>query len=289
MSLYINPVLSDLDYGFARVGGPGLANCMFIVARAAILAKKLDAKLLRPTWERVGVGQWFRHERDKRFYAGLFKKDWLFGGLGKIALLMVKRHVEEDAVKGVLDGVVMVRGLKGYFADLWSDVDFVREYFDQNICPEAISDVPQSLSNTVAVHVRLGDYPRHLRTDIRWYVRTIHSVRRHIGNRRKVVFEVFSDGSDVELAPLLTMPGVVRSYYGNALADIVAISKCRLLIGSDSTFSGWGAFLGNVPCVFAHLHYGKILPENALMLISDNSEEIGMWMQNRENAHAGLN
>ena len=100
---------------------------------------------------------------------------------------------------------------------------------------------------------------------------------------------MFSDGSDVELAPLLTMPGVVRSYYGNALADIVAISKCRLLIGSDSTFSGWGAFLGNVPCVFAHLHYGKILPENALMLISDNSEEIGMWMQNRENAHAGLN
>ena len=37
MALYVNPVLSDRDYGIARIGGPGLANCMFFAARAAMI------------------------------------------------------------------------------------------------------------------------------------------------------------------------------------------------------------------------------------------------------------
>lgn len=279
MSMYINPVLSNLDYGFARVGGPGLANCMFVAARAAILAKKMDAELLRPTWERIGIGQWLRHERDKRLYVGLFKKDWYAGGLRKAALLMLKRHIPEDAATGVSDGVVMVSGLKGYFTDLWGDVGLVREYFNRNICPEAIANISQSLHNVVAVHVRLGDYPRKLRTDISWYINAINSARRYLWNCQEVAFKVFSDGTDAELAPILAIPGVTRAYYGNALADIVAISKCRLLIGSDSTFSGWGAFLGNVPCVFAHLHYDKVLSNNTLTLVSENGEDVEKWMR----------
>ena len=46
MALYVNPVLSNRDYGIARIGGPGLANCMFFAARAAVLAKKLNTVIL---------------------------------------------------------------------------------------------------------------------------------------------------------------------------------------------------------------------------------------------------
>ena len=55
----------------------------------------------------------------------------------------------------------------------------------------------------------------------------------------------------------------------NAMADIYAISRCRYLIGSDSTFSGWGAFLGQVPCVFFRKHYGKVLRDEANERVED--------------------
>lgn len=39
-SKYFYPRLSTTDYGIFRVGGPGLANCMFFAARAYVAAKK---------------------------------------------------------------------------------------------------------------------------------------------------------------------------------------------------------------------------------------------------------
>ena len=42
----------------------------------------------------------------------------------------------------------------------------------------------------------------------------------------------------------------------------MAISRCGLLItGKYSTFSAWGAYLGNVLTIFSDLDYGRILPD----------------------------
>lgn len=40
MKKYYYPALSNRDYGWFRVGGPGLANCMFFAANAYISACK---------------------------------------------------------------------------------------------------------------------------------------------------------------------------------------------------------------------------------------------------------
>lgn len=281
MSLYVNPVLSDRDFGFARLGGPGLANCMFLAARAAILSKRLGATMLRPTWERIGIGQWFRREKDKRFYVGLFRKDPHLSGLKKFLLVKNKHHYDEGIAVGVKDGVVMVSGLRGYFSDLWADSDYVRQYFAENILPSAISNVPDSMGNAIAVHVRLGDYPAHWRTDIGWYEESINIVLEEWKKRNSVIsptVKLFSDGTDKELSRLLSIEGVERADFGNALADIIAISRCSMLIGSDSTFSGWGAFLGNVPCMFAHLHYGYPLKDYEKVIISKDAAERRGWV-----------
>lgn len=281
MSLYINPVLSDRDYGFARLGGPGLANCMFFAARAAILAKRIGATMLRPTWERLGVGQWIRREKDKRFYADLFRKDEAISGIKKLFLLKTMAHHGEDDVADVKDGIVMVSGLRGYFSDLWANADFVRQYFQGNILPSAICSVPKCMDNTIAVHVRLGDYPAHWRTDIGWYEKSIMKIQEgwsKLCRERKLIFKLFSDGKDAELSKLLSIDGVERADFGNALADMIAISRCAMLVGSDSTFSGWGAFLGDVPCMFAHLHYGCPLENRSRVLISSRPEENSEWI-----------
>lgn len=82
-------------------------------------------------------------------------------------------------------------------------------------------------------------------------------------------FLLFSDGTDEELRDLTSLPDVERVFFGNAIADIYAISKCCYMIGSDSTFSGWGAFLGQVPCVFFRKHYGRVLVDESKETVED--------------------
>ena len=91
----------------------------------------------------------------------------------------------------------------------------------------------------------------------------------------KYEFFLFSDGSDEELEELLQLPKVSRLFTGSALGDILALSKCNAIIGSDSTFSGWGAFLGQVPVVFPKQHFGRVLKNNEQELVLVNLKELG--------------
>lgn len=242
MSTYIYPKLSNRDYGFVRVGGNGLANCMFIAAWAAIEKDRIgeDAILLRPTWERLGLGQFLRREKDKRFYAGLFRCESFWKTLKKLWIIKAAKNIK------------VCEWERKYFEPIWPKADVARQYFQREILPEAIARVPLRMKTSIAVHVRLGDFPQEYRTPIDWYRKRIEeAIAASEGGR--LDFQLFSDGTDEELEPLIKLPGVHRAFYGNALADIIAISRCGFLIGSDSTFSCWGAFLGNVPAVFNHL------------------------------------
>lgn len=276
MRLYVNSVLPGYDFGCIRLGGDGLANCMLVVARAAILAKKMNATLLRPAWERIGIGQWLRREKDKRYYFNLFKQDCKKGGLKKVFILVTNRHYKEDSADHVVNGIVDVEGLGGYFSDLWGNGDVVKEYFSENILPQAIAAVPKKMDDAIAIHVRLGDNPGKWRTDLGWYVDVIKSINEVDDNAR---FLLFSDGADEELSSLLALPRVNRVFYGNALADMIAMSRCKLLLGADSTFSGWAAFLGDVPCVFSHLHYGAVLEDRERCLIGASIDHIRKWLK----------
>lgn len=69
---------------------------------------------------------------------------------------------------------------------------------------------------------------------------------------------------------ITSMKSVQRVFFGNAIADIFAISKCCYMIGSDSTFSGWGAFLGQVPCLFYRKHYGPVLKDQSKEIVEND-------------------
>lgn len=56
--IYIYPKFdSFIDIGI-RIGGFGLANCLFVYSRAIIAEKQYGYKLINPTWERFGIGQY---------------------------------------------------------------------------------------------------------------------------------------------------------------------------------------------------------------------------------------
>lgn len=246
---YVYPDLNGKDLGFFRVGGFGLGNCLFVAARAYLLSLKTGCPLLRPTWERLGFGQFIRHEKDKRFYVGLFKQDSVLSRIKRAFLahcVPMFSEFDYSGLKGT--GCIKVSDVTGFFKPFRGKYNEVRQYFMENIEPSAIAEVPASLKGCIAVHVRLGDYPQKWRTSVSWYVEMIKCLLAHATKPLRIL--VFSDGSDEELREVLRLPGARRAFFGNALADIIALSRCSLIVGSASTFSSWGTFLGQVPSIY---------------------------------------
>lgn len=245
---YIYPKLSPHDFGWFRVSGPGLANCMFIAARAYIESKKYNCKFITPSWNKLSIGPFIRREKDKRVYFKIFKT-YGISGLFKLILILRKKWLNDSSI-------ISIQGLGDFFSELNANYDIVVEYFNKILRYKTIKNVDsENLSNTIAVHVRLGDYVPRLRISINWYKSLMSDILKLSPNQH---FTIFSDGSDEDLRPILDLPNTQRAYYGNAFADMYAISKCRLLIASNSTFSAWGAYLGKVPIIFCKRHFPDV-------------------------------
>lgn len=253
---YVYPKLMAFrDMLFFRVGGSGLANCLFVYARAIHYAHRTGARIITPTWQKFSIGPYIRREKDKRRYVDLFTTENEINGIRKLcAVLFGRPHIEQ--------------GLQNYFSDFLNDAEYIRNYITNHIRPSIKSVVDQyDFQNCIAVHIRLGDYPVEMRTPLEWYRNKIIAKSKESQFR----FLLFTDGTDEELKDLTALPNVERVFFGNAIADIYAISKCCYLIGSDSTFSGWGAFLGQVPCVFYKKGYGRVLIDETNEIVEDST------------------
>ncbi len=247
---YFYPKLSDKDFGYFRISGPGLANCMFFAAKAYVACSKAKGTMISPTWIKFSIGPYIRHEKDKRAYTSLFKNSGISGLRKILAIIDCKLRSQRYSV---------FSDLGNYFGDLQDSQPLVRNYFESIVYPETIAQVKTPLTDKIAIHVRLGDYLPHLRIPISWYVDVVKEIMK-VNHHQQ--FVLFSDGNDDELKDLLEIPNVKRHFFGNAFADMWAISNCKLLIASDSTFSAWGAFLGNVPIIFNRRHFPAVYGDN---------------------------
>lgn len=268
MRSFSYPVLSNRDYVWFRVGGPGLANCLFFATQAYVYAKKNGAEFIEPTWMKFSIGPWIRREKDKRIYRQLFRPVGI-RGLKKLLLISPLASIRGKKI-------VKFSSLGNYFADLSNNVDIVNEYLSKIVLPETVSRVDeQELADVIAIHVRLGDYVPELRIPLDWYCQVTSKI---LSMNPSQKFALFSDGTNEELEPLLSFQNVKKVFYGNAFADMWAISKCKLVIASDSTFSAWGAFMGQKPIVFSKRHFPSVyngtVPECVLGLKTDLPEEL---------------
>ncbi len=259
MDKYVYPKLpaAICALPFVRLSGSGLANCLFVYARAIKQILTHGGELITPTWANLSLGPYIRHQQDKRHYLGLFSSANEISGIKKLLLLSVcKRRIK------------VIEGLDPYFADLLDNAKEICRYIEIHVKPNVLLSVKEyDFSNCVAIHIRMGDYPEKFRVPISWYLLKIDELKKQNPDYK---FLIFSDGSDYELNELLSVTDVKRVFFGNALADIFAISKCCYMIGSDSTFSGWGAFLGQVPCVFYRKHFGPVLKDSSKEIVENN-------------------
>lgn len=247
------------NFHFLRIGGSGLANCLFVYARAILKAKKSGNPIITPTWFNLSIGTYLRKQSDKRHYIGLFSSKGEISGFSKFNIIFLQRKSCE-----------MITGLDGYFSPILEDSSYISSYIIGHIQEKHKILVDKfDFTNAVAVHVRLGDYIQKCRTPLEWYRDRIQEKK----NEGYDKFLLLSDGTEEELNLLLTIPGVERVFFGSAISDIYAISKCSYLLGSDSTFSGWGAYLGQVPCRFYRKHYGPVLKDSSKEIV-DSSENV---------------
>ena len=259
---YVYPQLPGHDFCLFRTMGSGLANCLFVYAKAIAYAHRTGARLISPTWFNIGIGPYIRHQKDKRHYLGLFTTKGEISGVDKIYRLLLNRN-----------RINVICGLENYFGDILNDSKVIASYIEAHVNPSLLENLNKyDFTNCVAVHIRLGDYPERVRIPISWYANKIKTIQAKHPEYR---FLVFSDGRDNELIELTSIRNVERQFFGNAIADILAISKCCYLIGSDSTFSGWGAFLGQVPCIFLRKHFGPVLQDRTKEIIE---EATNLWI-----------
>ena len=61
---------------------------------------------------------------------------------------------------------------------------------------------------------------------------------------------IFSDAENTELEEILDIDNCKRAYFGSAISDMIALSRCKVLVSSASTFSMWASFLGQMPTIW---------------------------------------
>lgn len=259
---FVYPKFSKHDFMWVRLGGAGLGNLLFTYSRALIFAHQNDYEFIWPTWPSVKIGTFLRHEKDKRFYNDLFKNNSKYiAGIKKPKILLGCDKVYEndyDSEKKY-DNVVFV--FNKYVMDFESLLpyrDLIYNDLIKNLHPKNKEVLCFDCSDSINIHIRLGDFSvssekklqsgcDNMRLPINWYVEIIEKIRKALG--RNIRFNVFSDGTDEELAPVISLDNVRRVTFGTSIADIIALSRSKIIIASGSTFSMWARFLGGTSAI----------------------------------------
>jgi hypothetical protein len=258
------------DFGLFRVTGRGLGNLLFPWARWVVATRRQEWTPIAPTWFQINLTREPRFlSHLQRHYVNMFqRRPGEIGGLRKLRLLASRPRLGEQDYQARLrlgqplpdEHIVQFSGMKGFFADILRDHILVREELMTMTRPRHRRGLNHDFSNSMAVHIRLGDFSSagptdpdrrsawNVRLPLSWYTQAVQTLRTQLGLPLKIY--VFSDGSDRELREFLDSTQALRLDFGSSAADLLALSNARLLVASGSTFSMWASYLGRMPVIW---------------------------------------
>lgn len=252
--MYVFAKLVKYEFSFFRFGGGGLGNHLFPWARSVVAAEKYGLKSIEPTWFGIRVGSIIRKESDLRFYGDLFiNQNSSICGFKKFLLLIFFKKISEIDLGGKWrqkNSIAVFSGMSGLFQPILYNHRFVYEQLIRMTSPEYLKGLTYDFKNTISLHVRLGDFKvGKQETAIAWFVDIVNLMRNKSGLNLKVC--IFSDGTDIELTRLLELENSCRLEFGSSIADLLALSRSYILVGSKgSTFSMWASYLGRMPVIW---------------------------------------
>ena len=264
--------------------GTGLGNLLFPWARSVVASKKYGFKKIEPTWPQVKLGPVLRKEADFRFYNDLFLTPGeSINGIKKILILTTKKKFNEaviwnrpETLNKLEDGIFIFNGFRDYFKDISQDYQLVRRELLDITRDVHKTGLKYNFDNCVCLHIRRGDFKiEGWETSVKWFLWIMDEFKKEISPDLNL--KIFSDGSDEELSAILKQKNTERLFFGSAVADLLAMSQSRVLVGSsNSTFSMWASYLGRMPTIwpgknlfqsehyenpdFVEVSYGKNIP-----------------------------
>ena len=243
---YIFVSLSKMEsFGF-RIGGPGLGNLLFPWARSVVYEHINKCNRISTTWNTFKIGTILRREKDKRFYSNLFYEKNTISGFKKFYLLNFSNNV------------LIFKGMRNLFEPILQHQSIIKKKLISIIQKENLMKLKSLHKNRIGVHIRLGDFTKeeneeglrkgnwNLKIPIKWYINIINKIQQI----SKLPIYIFSDGQDEELIEILKIYNCTRINLGESISDMIALSECKLIISSGSTFSMWSSFIGQNPTIW---------------------------------------
>lgn len=261
---YVYPKLAKRDFGLFTVNGSGLANLLYMYTRALIYAKKNNLQIIWPTWFSIQLDRIIKCKKDKRWYNDLFvNRSGYIGGWKKLLLLATKKKIlitQEipNNLNEYKNTIFCFWGFYGHpLENIKNDSSILLTDLIRNLHKKNLKVFQYDFNNKIGIHIRLDDFKTYNTNDIsiklnsriplQWYVNTINRIRMVISS--EILIEIYSDGTKEELSQVLQMPNVKKITFGTAIADMLALSKYKLLIGSGSTFSVLARYLGRMDSI----------------------------------------
>ncbi len=237
--------LGRLESFGVRLGGAGLGNILFPWARALVYAQENSCIRIQTTWKNLKIGTFLRKERDKRLYFDLFTGKDGISGLKKFWLLNFSNKVK------------YFRGMGNLFVPFKKQQLYIKEELLKIINPHHLEKVKTFESNSIGVHIRMGDFTHsdekmlrngawNCRLPIKWYQQII----KKINEKTDLPICIFSDADEEDLQEILKLKNCKSMHLGSAISDLVALSNCKVFVSSASTFSMWASFLGQMPSIW---------------------------------------
>lgn len=256
-----------VDVLFLRIGGAGIGNCFFAYFHAVLLAERTGQKMIAPAWGNLGVGVFLRDDHSRRRYGRMFvphgdemtslTKAWMLATRWRGRRVVCVGPGSDPASLPVGQGLSVVRLDACWFGELVHHRAMVRRRL-LDVIAIPLAAPAWGASPYIAVHVRLGDFAQpttpvtanavNTRIPMGWYEFAIGQAQRM---RPDLPVRLFSDGQEYEVAALLAIPGVSLERSGSDIEQLIAMASASLFVGSNSTFSHWAAFLGDMSTIWA--------------------------------------
>lgn len=256
---------------WAKLPRAGLGNKLFVWARAAIFAQSNELPLWVSGFNQIRPRALLRRERARHYFHQFIPRADLSHVERFYAKLFLQRVYEPPPQKPGRPASTLyvfdeVPHWRDFFHIIRDHREFVRQQFHDLLAAPVMKSIEAEPTPVISVHVRHGDFRElqqgedfsrvgMVRTPLDYFKGAISIVRSIAGEILPVT--LFSDGSDAAIAPLLDLPHVRLTVRRTAAADMLLMSRSRVIIPSaGSTFSYWAAFLSDAAILLHpdHIH-----------------------------------
>lgn len=233
---------------FAR--GTGLGNRLFPWARAIIFASNNNKLILWPNWFHFRKASFLKGGINYRTSLGKillyknFKNNGSYSHKYKKTLIEIRNKKEINWFSG--DGC--------FFSDLHDFQPLIKKELLKIAHPKVLADLEKVDVPKIILNIRRGKdfsdakvpedfiFKGGLRTPLSWFILSLSQIRAHAGDNIPAL--IISDGDSADLTEILSLPNVSLANTKTALADLLLLSKAKIILGSGgSSFTAWGSFL----------------------------------------------